>query len=96
MNEVERFAAHARVADELIDRATKEQLADVARLLALNCEDYQTKCGDVPQEVLLRMVKAEKIDGETAPVLLSGMQNLVAALAEVRGLNDDFEDASRH
>ena len=30
------FAAYTRLADSLIERATKEQLADVARLLALN------------------------------------------------------------
>jgi hypothetical protein len=31
MNEVERFAAYSHLADKLIDGATKEQLADVAR-----------------------------------------------------------------
>jgi hypothetical protein len=96
MSEAEEFAAYARVADQLIDAATKEQLADVARLLALNCGYYMTKYGDVPKEVLLRMVKAEGVDGQTAPVLVSGMQALVAALAEVTGLNEDLEDEPRH
>jgi len=30
------FGAYARLADELIGKATKDQLADVARLLALD------------------------------------------------------------
>jgi hypothetical protein len=68
----------------------------VARILALNCGYYMTKYGDVPQDVLLRMIKAERVDGETAPVLVSGVQSLVAALAEVRGLDDDLEEAERH
>jgi hypothetical protein len=55
-----------------------------------------TKYGDVPQDVLLRMIKAERVDGETAPVLVSGVQSLVAALAEVTGLDDDLEEAERH
>ena len=80
----------------MIATATKEQLADAARLLALNCGYYQTKFGDVPQDVLLRMVKAEAIDGETAPLLVSGMQALVAALAEVTGMAEDLEDESVH
>jgi hypothetical protein len=36
-----------------------------------------------------------KIDEETAPILMSGMQNLVATLAEVDGRNGDFQDMSR-
>ena len=30
-------SAYSRLADSLIERTTKEQLANVARLLALNC-----------------------------------------------------------
>jgi len=37
MAELDDFAAYNRLADSLIERASKEQLADVARLLALNC-----------------------------------------------------------
>jgi hypothetical protein len=96
MSTADDFVAFARVADQLIEGVTKEQLAEVARLLALNCGYYQTKYGDVPQEVLLKMVKAERIDGALAPVLVSSMQNLIAALAEVAGLNNEFKDGRRH
>ena len=37
MTELDDFAASTRLADSLIERTTKEQLANVARLLALNC-----------------------------------------------------------
>jgi hypothetical protein len=37
MDAPEAFATYAGLADEMIEIATKEQLADVARLLALNC-----------------------------------------------------------
>jgi hypothetical protein len=96
MAELDDFAAYSRLADSLIDRATKEQLADVARLLALNCGYYQTRFGDVPQDVLLRMVRAENLAPETAALLVAGMQNLISALAEVTGLADDLQDAPRH
>jgi hypothetical protein len=38
MNEPENFTADSRLADELIHNATKKELADVARLLALNVD----------------------------------------------------------
>jgi len=41
------FTAYARLTDELIDKASKEQLADVARLLALNIGYYHEKYVDV-------------------------------------------------
>ena len=36
MADHEDFRAYARLGDDLIERATKDQLADVARLLAIN------------------------------------------------------------
>jgi len=53
------LVAHARLADERIERATKMPLADVARLLALNIGDDHQRAGDVPREILLKMVRAE-------------------------------------
>ena len=96
MAELDDFAAYNRLADSLIEHTTKDQLADVARLLALNCGYYQTRFGDVPQDVLQRMVKAEALEPETATLLVKGMQNLISALAEVTGLADEFQDEPRH
>jgi hypothetical protein len=44
MAELDDFAAYSRLADNLIERTTKEQHADVARLLALNCGYYASTC----------------------------------------------------
>ena len=88
MNEPEDFAAFTRIADALIGAATKDQLADVARLLALNVGWYQARYGDVPQEALLGMVRTTAFNEDARRLVLSGMQNLVAALAEVTGLTD--------
>jgi hypothetical protein len=72
------LTAYARLADQLIEAATKEQLADVARLLAFNLGWHQERHGDVPQHVLLGMVRAEMLIGETKRWLRRGMQRLVA------------------
>ena len=96
MSNPDDFAAYARLADDLINRATKEQVADVARLLALNIGYDLEKYGDVPQEELLGMVRAETLDDEGRRLLLHGMQNLVSALAEVSGLAEDSSEDARH
>ena len=90
------FPAYTRLADQLIERATREQLADVARLLALNIGWYQQRYGEVPQETLLKMVKAETLDEETLALLSAGMQNLVSALLEVTVLTEELQDEPHH
>ena len=94
--DIEDLPSYATLADALIERATKNQLADVARLLAFSIGYYDQPYGDVPRDALLKMVRAETLDEQTLALLSSGMQNLVSALAEVTGLRDDLEDESRH
>lgn len=96
MTEPDDFTPYARLADELIGQASKAQLADVTRLLALNIGWYHQRYGDVPQAELLGMVRAETLDAAGKQVLLHGMQNLASALAEVMGIGEDGGEAPRH
>jgi len=96
MSEPEDLAAYVRLADQLIDATGKDDLADAARLLALSCGYYQTRFGDVPRYVLLRMAKTQTMDKDMGPLLAIGMQKLIAALAEVTGLGDELQDQPRH
>jgi hypothetical protein len=96
MATIENFPSYARIVDEPIERTTKDQLADVARLLTLNIGWYEHRYGDVPQDALLKVVRAETLDDDTLVLVSDGMQNLVPALAEVTGLTDDLQDESRH
>ncbi len=84
------FTACSRLADELIDKTTKQALADVARLLSLIIGWYHEKYGGVPQETLLKMVRVESLNEETQRLLLHGMPSLFPALAEVMGMDDDL------
>lgn len=90
------FTAYAHLAGELIGKATKDQLADVARLLALNIGYYHEKYGDVPQDTLVGMVRAETLNDESKRLLLHGMQNLVSALGEVMGVGDEGDEDAPH
>jgi len=94
--ESDNFIPFAHLADDLMGKATKDQLADAARLLALNIGWYHQRYGDVPQEDLLAMVRAEALTEDGKRLLLHGMQNLVSALADVMGLGEDGEEDVRH
>jgi hypothetical protein len=67
-----------------------------ARLLVLNIGYYHQKHGDVPQEELLRLVRAENLDVHAKSLLLHGMQNLVSALTEVIGVDEDGTEDVGH
>lgn len=68
------FAAYARLAAQMIAAATKEQVAEEARLLALNTGWYRERYGDVPQEELLRMMRGETLDEVGRRLRLDGSQ----------------------
>ena len=91
MEDWEEIAAYNPLADRLIAAATKEQVAEVARLLALNIGWYHARHGDVPQEVLLSLLQGRGRDAQTLELMRHGLQNLVSALAEVTGLADEDE-----
>ena len=88
MEETADFAAYSHLADELIGKVTKEQVGDLARLLALNIGYYHEKYGDVPQELLLGMVRAETLDDESKRLLLHG--GLLYVPVEDMGFHEIF------
>lgn len=89
MGDVEYFRTYAHLVDGLIEKATKDRLADEARRLALNIGYDHEKHGDVPQEQLLRMVRAEMLSDEAKRLPVHGMQNLVSALGKVMRIEDE-------
>ena len=89
MSDFDDFRAFYELADRLIDAVGKEDVAEAARLLALNVAHYQLRYGALPLENFADMLRTETIDEETAKILSAGMQNLVGALGQVTGLADD-------
>lgn len=96
MPDLDDFRAFYALADRVIDGASKEDLAEAARLLALNLAHYQQKYGALPFENFAGMLRADDIDAETAELLSAGMHNLVGALGQVLGLADDSEEDAVH
>jgi hypothetical protein len=91
MADLELFREYQELADRLIEAATKEELAETARLLALNVAHYQSRFGELPLEGMLAMLSVAKPNEEQAALLASGMETLVGVLGLVRsgGLEDE-------
>ena len=64
----------------MIEQATKEEIAEVARVLALHVAHYRARYGDVSIEESLEMLRTEKVSDEQAKVLADGFGVLVVVL----------------
>jgi hypothetical protein len=71
--------------DMLISKATKDQLAECARLLALNLAHHQIKSGEIPVEQTLALLRSFERDEEHFNLLMEGMLNLIGVLVNVSG-----------
>lgn len=71
------------LADMLINKATKDQLAECARLLALNLAHHQIKHGEIPVDQTLVLLRSFEQTEEHLNLLLEGMLNLIGVLVNV-------------
>jgi hypothetical protein len=84
------FQQYYKLADILIEQASKEQLAECARLLALNLAHYQGRFGEIPLEDTLAALGATEPNDEQAVWLRDGMEILVGLLGGVlSGLGEE-------
>ena len=89
MSDLEEFDAYDQLADQLMGVATKEQVSEAARLLALNLAHYQLKYGELPLGDFEAMMKTEAPDQEMQAILSRGMESLVGVLGVVLNLDDE-------
>ena len=73
------------LADMLIQQSSKEEVAECARLLALNLAHYKGLYGEVPLNETLAILDASEPNDAQAKLLGEGMQNLVGVLGSVIG-----------
>jgi hypothetical protein len=86
------FKAYWRIADELLEKATKEQLSTVARILALQTAHYARTYGELPPPNLFELLKITEISQKELELLRDGTEALVGVLATVtNGLEDEPE-----
>lgn len=69
--------------DQLVEKASKQEIAETARLLAVNLAHYKMKYGELPLDETLAMIDIEKPNAEQTEMLVIGMENLVGVLGNV-------------
>jgi len=77
------FAQYNKLADQLIEKVSKDDLAECARLLALNVAHYQGKYGQLPLDETLAMIGMTKPNEEQLQLMTDGMGILVGVLGNV-------------
>lgn len=82
-NPLQDFAEASTVLDSRLETASKTEIAECARLLALNLAHYKIKFGELPLSEHEQMTRAEQISPELANLLASGMLEMLAALDQV-------------
>lgn len=83
MADLATFQQYYRLADALIDNASKEQLAECSRLLALNLAHYQGLYGEVPLNEVQAALDVSEPNEDQLKLLARGMENLVGVLGNV-------------
>jgi hypothetical protein len=77
--------AYMTLADQLVSTANKEQLADCARILALNVAHYASRYGELPIEEHLDFLNVEELSDEQAIFVQQGMETFVGVLGNMLG-----------
>lgn len=83
MSDLSTFAQYNKLADQLIEKVSKEDLAECARLLAMNVAHYQMKYGELPLEDALAMIGMTKANDEQLQLMADGMEIFVGVLGNV-------------
>ncbi len=87
---MEKFKEYYKTLDQMIAQSSKENLAECARLLALNVADYKRRYGELPLAEHQAMLETDQIDEGLAKLLASGMLEMTMTLAVVTGRSDEY------
>ena len=79
-SDFQKFVAYVGVSDTLIEQASKEEVAEVARVLALLVSHYRQRYGEVSIEESLEMLRVVRVSDEKAKVLANGFGVLIEVL----------------
>ena len=80
MTDLREFQASYDLANQLLALATKDQLADVARALAMNLARYRIRFGDPPVDAIVSVLRTSTLNAEATAIVTEGMGTLVDAL----------------
>jgi len=83
MSDFATFKQYYKLADQLFEKSSKDDIAETARLLAMNIAHYQMKYGALPLEDTLAFIGSGKPNAEQIELLTNSMEILVGVLGTV-------------
>jgi hypothetical protein len=83
MADLSLFEQYNKLAIQLIEQSSKDQLAECAQLLVMNLAHYQGKYGEIPLEETLATLGAGEPNNEQAKMLGDGLAIFVGVLGNV-------------
>lgn len=83
MVDISAFQQYNKLADDLIEKSSKDQVAECARLLALNLAHYQSKYGELPLDEVLAAIGMHEPNDAQLQLMADGMEVLVGVLGGV-------------
>ena len=93
MLDMEKFKQTLQVCDQLINIATKDDLAECVRLLAINIAHYESVHGALPLGETLEMAYSEEPNQAQIDLMTRGMDTMVGVLG---GIVQGFEPKPTH
>src|SRR5450759_5270178 len=91
--EFQEFKTYWQLSEQLIANASKEDLAEAARILAIQAAHFARKYGELQLPDLARLLSATSVDEESVGLLRDGTEALIGVLAMVTGGIGDEADA---
>ena len=79
-----RLTELTKLTDKMINEASKDALADAARMLAVQVGHYQRKFGNLPLEDSMVLLETKALGEDQAGWIADGLENLAIAIATVK------------
>ena len=86
------FVGYWRLSEEMIAKASKEDLAEAARILAMQAAHMTREFGEQPMPDFAHLLSAATLDDESVALLRDGAEAFVGVFATVTsGTLDEFD-----
>src|SRR2546425_227420 len=77
MPDVSKLEQYMTLVDKLVLVADKNELAECAKLLAMNVAHYEMKYGELPRKECLAVVTSNELTDEQSKLVTKGMETMV-------------------
>lgn len=88
LSDLDRFKQYYYLAAQLLDVSTKDELAELARLLALHIAHHRTRYGEIPVEALFSRMGERALSDEHCRLLAEAMETLVGYLGNLPAVRE--------